>query len=149
MTISDAELLDRFPDTRIDHDTKEFYRGWLEHRLLLNRCGACGLWHHPIKPMCPSCWSFDVHPTQVSGRGTVHLLVKLHQGPPTEGIDYTGGYPIAAVELVEQPGLRYTSTVIGVPAGDVHVGMAVELAWIDRHGAPFPVFRPAGQAVKA
>lgn len=36
-TVSDAELLAALPDTLIDHDNKEFYRGWLEHRLVINR----------------------------------------------------------------------------------------------------------------
>jgi uncharacterized OB-fold protein len=142
---SDAELVDRFVRVRLDHDNKAFYRGWLEERLLLNRCRACGRWHHPPKPICPDCWSTDLEPTEVSGRGTVHLLILLHQGPPAPGVDYASGpHPVATVELVEQEGLRFTSTVVGCPPREVYIGMPVELTWIERDGIPFPVFRPAG-----
>lgn len=143
--ITDTELLRRFPDTWINHDNKDFYRGWLERRLLLNRCGDCGHWQHPPKPVCQSCWSENVRATEVSGHGTVHLLIRLHQGPPAPGVDYSEPLPVATVELAEQEGLRYTSTVIGCPAGDLRIGTAVRLAWTDRYDAPYPVFEPAGE----
>lgn len=142
MTINDEELIARFPDTRIDLDTRYFYDGWLNHELRINRCGDCGEWHHPPRPLCPKCWSFNVKPTPVSGHGTVHLLMKLHQGPPAPGVDYKQPHPVATVELDEQPGLRFTSTVIDYPLEEIHIGMRVELAWVERYGAPYPVFKP-------
>ena len=142
--VSDAEVLARYPTTTIDQDNKEFYKGWLRRRLLFNRCAACGHWHHPPAPLCPQCWSTDVVPTEVSGRGTVHLLIRLYQGPPAPGVDYTKGpYPVVAVELAEQTGLRFTSTVVDCPPEELRIGLPVALAWIDRAGAPFPVFEPA------
>ena len=141
---TDAELVDRFSRVRVDRDNKEFYRGWLQRRLLINRCAACGRWHHPPKPVCPSCWSSDLRPTEVSGRGTVHLLMLLHQGPPAPGVDYSAGpHPVATVELIEQSALRLTSTVIDCAINEITIGMPVELAWIERDGVPFPAFRPA------
>jgi uncharacterized OB-fold protein len=141
--ITDAEVLSRYPDTPIDPDNKFFYKGWLEHRLLMQRCSACELLFHPPAPLCPRCWSTALHPEPVSGRGVVHLLIRLHQGPAAEGVDYTKGpYAVATVELVEQAGLRYTSTVIGCPSEAVYIGMPVELSWIERANAPLPVFQP-------
>ena len=142
--VSDTDLIDRFPYLQVDRDTAEHYRGWLAHELRINRCADCGRWHHPPSPMCPSCWSWNVAPTPVSGRGRVHLLMRLHQGPPAPGVDYTAGpYPVVTVELDEQSGLRYTSTVVHCPAEEAAIGMPVALTWIERHGAPFPVFEPA------
>jgi uncharacterized OB-fold protein len=142
--VSDAELMARFPTMSIDQDNKEHYRGWLGQKLILNRCSACGHWHHPPAPICPKCWSTDLIPTEVSGSGTVHLLIRLHQGPPATGVDYSKGpYPVVAVELIEQPGLRYTSTVVNCSPAELRIGLPVSLAWIDRDGAPFPVFVPA------
>jgi uncharacterized OB-fold protein len=139
----DAELVERFAHMRVDRDSAPFYRGWLEHELRLNRCADCGRWHHPPRPMCPACWSWNVVPTAVRGRGTVHLRMLLHQGPPAPGVDYSRGpHPVVVVELEEQPGLRITSTLIGCAPAEIAIGMPVELAWIERHGAPFPVFRP-------
>jgi uncharacterized OB-fold protein len=140
--VSDSELLSTFPDTQIDHDNKEFYRGWLQRKLLLNRCDSCGTWHHPPKPVCPKCWSFHVTPTEVSGKGNIFLLIGLYQGPLAPDVDYSKKYPVAAVQLIEQPGLRYASTVINIAAEDLRIGMPVELRWIQRYGVPFPVFQP-------
>lgn len=140
--LTDVELVDRLPHIHVEHHDAEHYRGWFRRELLINRCTSCGTWIQPMRPMCPACWSWDVEPTPVSGRGRIHLLLLLHQGPPAPGVDYTTGpYPVVTVELDEQEALRYTSTVIGKGAGDVRIGDAVELDWIDRHGAPFPVFR--------
>ena len=139
----DAALVERFSYVRIDHDTKHLYRGWLEERLLINRCDDCARFHHPPKPICPSCWSSSLTPTEVSGRGVIHLTILLHQGPPAPDVDYAKGpHPVVSVDLEEQEALRFTSTVIDCPLEEVRIGLPVELAWIDRFGTPFPVFRP-------
>ena len=141
--VTDAELVERLPRVRIDHDNRHYYRGWMQRQLLINRCNSCQHWHHPPKPVCPNCWSRDLQPTEVSGRGTIHLLMLLHQGPPAPGVDYSAGpHPVATVELVEQNALRFTSTVVGCPVEEVAIGMPVELTWIERDGVPFPAFRP-------
>jgi uncharacterized protein len=142
--VTDAQLVETFSHLRVDPDTRDFYRGWLAHEVRMNRCEDCGRWHHPPRPMCPSCWSWNVVPTAVSGRGRVHLLMLLHQGPPAPGVDYSAGpHPVVTVELEEQQGLRLTSTVVGAAAGGLAIGMPVQLIWTERDGAPFPVFEPA------
>ena len=142
--ISDEDLVSRFAALGIDRDSAAHFRGRLEHRLLLNRCGTCGTWHHPPRPICPSCWSTEVVPTEVSGAGTIHLAIFLHQGPPAEGVDYSTPYPVVTVELDEQPGLRFTSTVVDAVNDEISIGRRVLLAWLDRAGAPLPVFRLEG-----
>lgn len=140
-TLSDEELVDLLPDVLINEDNKAFYRGWLERHLLLNRCADCGTWHHPPKPVCPECWSHRLRPTPVSGKGTIHLLIWLRQGPPADGVDYSTPHPVATIELAEQAGLRYTSTVIDAGMNDIAIGDPVELTWIRRSGVPYPAFR--------
>jgi uncharacterized OB-fold protein len=141
--ISDAELVDRFAAYGIDRDSAAHFRGRLERRFLVQRCDDCGTWHHPPRPICPTCWSMRVTPTEIGGRGTIFLAIFLHQGPPAPGVDYSMPYPVVTVELDEQPGLRVTSTVIGAPNEDIVIGRRVELDWIERDGAPLPVFRVA------
>lgn len=143
VSVDDADLISRFAIYSIDRDRAAHFRGRLDRRLLIDRCDDCGHWHHPPRPMCPDCWSWNQTPTEVSGEGTVHLLMYLHQGPPTPGVDYGGrGHPVATVELAEQPALRFTSTVIGGDDQGLDIGTPVVLDWIERDGAPFPVFRP-------
>jgi uncharacterized OB-fold protein len=123
---TDTTLVDRFASYKVDRDNAAFYRGWLAHELRINRCADC------------------VVPTAVSGRGRVHLLMRLHQGPSAPGVDYSAGpYPVVTVELEEQVALRYTSTVVNCDPTAIAIDMPVQLAWIDRYGAPFPVFEPA------
>ena len=77
------------------------------------------------------------------------MAVFLHQGPPAEGVDYSTPYPVVTVELDEQPGLRYSSTVVGSPNEEIQIGRRVELDWIMRGSAPLPVFRLAGPGTSA
>ncbi|MFI5040790.1 MAG: Zn-ribbon domain-containing OB-fold protein [Acidimicrobiales bacterium] len=144
--ITDEELVDRFPGRRLDHDNKAIYRGWLDRTLLVNRCSQCGLWHQPPKPVCPGCWSTDVRPMPVAGTGTIFMLVLLHQGPSAVGVDYSTPYPVVTVELDEQEGLRLTSTVVDAPNDEIRIGRRVQLDWIERAGAPMPVFRLTREA---
>jgi hypothetical protein len=126
---------------RIDHVNKHFYRGLLHRELRMNRCADCGTWHHRPKPVCPQCWSKRLVPTAVSGRGSIHLLILLHQGPPAEGVDYSTPHPVVTVELDEQTGLRFTSTVVDISADALKIGQRVVLDWIERDARPYPVFR--------
>ncbi len=139
--VSDDELVARYPGRQLDHDNKAHYRGWMNRRLLINRCADCGTWHERPRPCCPACWSFDVRPTEVSGAGTIYMAIFLHQGPPAESIDYSTPHPVVTVELDEQPGLRISSTVIGAPNDQITIGRRVTLDWIERGGVPMPVFR--------
>jgi hypothetical protein len=136
-------LVERFPGVGLDHVNKRFYSGLLERELRLNRCADCGWWHHRPKPVCPKCWSKNLVPTPVSGRGTIHLAIFLHQGPPADGVDYASPHPVVTVELDEQPGLRFTSTVVDAPNDRITIGEAVVLDWTERDGRPHPVFRLA------
>ena len=138
--VSDDELVQRFPGEAITHDNAAHYRGRLRRELLVNRCGDCGQWHAPPKPICPDCWSSRVSAQPVNGDGVIFMAIFLHRGPTAPGVDYSMPYPVVTVELDEQPGLRFTSTVVGADNDDIRIGAAVRLEWSDREGAPMPVF---------
>ena len=140
----EARLLDAFPLRAIDHDTKDFYAAWLIRRFLLNQCADCAHWHHPPKPICPRCWSTDLLPAEASGKGTVHLLVWLHERLATPGLDNVVGNLLATIALAEATSLRFTSTLINCSPEDLRIGLPVELVWVERYGVPFPAFQPAG-----
>jgi uncharacterized OB-fold protein len=145
--VPDETVLERYPAIRLDRLNKHHYGGYLAHRLVLGRCTDCRRWHSPLRPRCPECWSEAVVPSPVSGRGTVHLLTLLHQGPPSADVDYSAPWPLAAIELVEQTGLRFVATIVDCPPQRLRIGLPVELTWITRAGAPWPAFRPVKEAV--
>ena len=66
------------------------------------------------------------------------------RGPPGDGVDYSQApHPVVTVELAEQVGLRFTTTMVGCAHEDIHIGMPVEITWIERNGCPYPAFRPS------
>ena len=140
-TIDDATLLARFPGHPIDRDSAAHYRGRLARQLLFDRCNDCGAWYRTPRPVCAACWCSNLKPTAVAGNGIIYLAVFLHQGPPAQGVDYRTPYPVVTVELDEEPGLRFTSTVVGSPNESIRIGRRVRLDWIDRLETPVPVFR--------
>ena len=137
----DTRVLDAYPGMPIDHDSKRYWAGCLEKRLLIARCADCRHWIHFPRPVCPRCWSARVEAEPVSGFGTVHLLTFYHQARGTGGV-FGEPWPVAAVELAEQPGLRITSTLVECARERMQIGLPVELTWIEWNGAPVPAFRP-------
>lgn len=139
---ADADVLAAYPETRLDHHNKYFYAGLLRHELILGRCAACHTWQTPLRSLCASCWSTDVIASPVSGRGAIFLLTLLHQGPASPGVSYSPPWPLAAIELEEQPGLRLPATIVECPSDLLEVGLEVEVTWVEREGSPWYAFRP-------
>ena len=149
--VTDAELAARYPAVLIDHDNKAQFQGYLDHRLLINRCLECSYWINPPRPMCPKCWSDRVEPQEVSGRGRVQWFTLLDPGTPgnpgapgAPGAEPAHPYAAVVVELAEQPNLRVETTVVGCRPDHIACDIAVELTWQESNGAPLPVFRPRG-----
>jgi uncharacterized OB-fold protein len=140
--LSDREVFERFEGVNIDRDNVEHYRALTVGRLLFNRCQDCGRWIYPHRPMCPECLSWDVAPTEVSGRGRVFTFTLLQQlRDPTAFL----AQPVvaAAVELEEQAGLRYLARIVGCPQEKIAIDMPVTLTWIEEDGRLWPAFQPA------
>ena len=140
----DEALLDQLPGVRLDADNAAWFRGLLERRLMINRCADCRTWHHPPRSVCPRCWSRSVHAEEVTGQGSIALVTFLHQGPKADGVDYAGGRPVVAIELVEQQSLRVTGSIVETPRDAIVVGAPVELTWVVQRGVPAPAFRVVG-----
>ncbi|CAI7979529.1 MULTISPECIES: Zn-ribbon domain-containing OB-fold protein [unclassified Parafrankia] len=141
--VTEDAVFAAFPAVLIDRDNIEHYRGLLARKLLINRCSACGYWVYPHRPLCPKCWSWDIVPTEVSGEGSVFLCTLIHQErDPNAALSEP--VPAAAVELVEQPGLRYLAPIVNCPLEAIRLDMPVRLTWVDRDGLAWPAFEPAG-----
>ncbi len=142
---SDDEVFAHFHDVRIDHDNIAHYRGLMAGRLLINRCDACGTWIYPHRPLCPQCLSWNVTPTQVSGKGRLYMYTFIMQSRDP-GKPLREPMQAAAIELAEQPGLRYLSRVVNCPAAALAHDMPVALTWIEENGRLWPAFQPEGDA---
>ena len=130
-----------FHDVRIDRDNIAHYRGLMAGRLLINRCGDCGWWIYPHRPMCPQCLSWNVAATEVSGKGRLYMYTLLYQSRDPD-TPLTEPMQAAAIELAEQPGLRYLSRVVHCPIEALAHDMPVALTWIEEKGRKWPAFEP-------
>jgi uncharacterized OB-fold protein len=110
------------PAPGISDDTRFFWDGAREGRLLIQRCKGCGTLRHPPGPSCPKCHSFEWDTVQSSGRGTVYSFVVMHypEVPPFEHPN-----PIGLIELEE--GTRLIAQLVGVKPGEVYIGQPVQV----------------------
>jgi uncharacterized OB-fold protein len=121
-----------------DEDTRPYWEAAKRGRLELPRCNACGKFHFPPRPRCPTCLSPAISWTPVSGRGEVHSFTVIHV-PVIRGFETP--YAVAQIELAEQAGLLLTANIVDCPAREVRIGMGVEVIFEDCGGVTLPQFR--------
>lgn len=118
-------------------DSRPFWQGGAEGRLLMHNCGECAQFFHPPAPVCPRCLSFNVAPKQVSGKATVATYTVNHQ--PWRA-DLQAPYVVAIVELPEQPGLRFLTNIVGTAPDEVSIGMPVKVCFEQHDDVWLPLF---------
>ncbi|MEU3603862.1 bifunctional MaoC family dehydratase N-terminal/OB-fold nucleic acid binding domain-containing protein [Streptomyces sp. NPDC035033] len=137
----------RRPRPVINRDNAGFWEGVAAHRLLIQRCTACGTLRFPWLPGCGACGAPEWEAVEASGEGTVFSYVVMHH-PPFPAFDPP--YAVGLIELAE--GVRMISNVVGVPYGEVRIGMPVRLEFrrVDEE-LELPVFRAVadGPAARA
>jgi uncharacterized OB-fold protein len=124
---------------RVDDTNAHFWTGGEHGQLRFLRCQDCGWWIHPPSPICPQCLGRHIEVEAVSGLGTVHTFTVNHQ-PWIPGFDPP--YVVAIVELVEQEALRLTTNIVGVPVGEVRIGMEVQVTFEQYDEVWLPLFAP-------
>lgn len=105
-----------------------FWEGTRAHELRLQRCDDCAAFRFPPQVLCRACLSPRSTWTATSGRGTVASYVVQHR-PATPAFADDVPYVVAVVELAEGP--RLLSNVIDIDPADVHVGLPVEVTFVD------------------
>lgn len=138
------------PRPAADALTAPFWDAARAHRLVVQRCGACGTWQHPPQTRCHRCGASDrLAWTPVSGDARVVTWTRVKQGL-VAGFDDVLPYVVLVVELAEQPGLFLLSDL---PESDpclsdcLRVGAPMRVRFEDVGGTwVLPQFRPAGDA---
>ena len=115
------------PLPQADDESREFYDGAREHKLMLMRCLGCKVWRMPSRPRCPDCWSTETEWAQASGRGTLYSFGIMHQKFPGFADDVPYNY--ATVELEEGP--RIVSNIVGVANENLRVDMPLTAVFDD------------------
>ncbi len=127
------------PRPSLTQDNQFFFDGAKEHKLLIQRCTACGTLRHPPRPACAACRSFEWEAIEASGRGTIYSFTVNHY-PQVPSFDYP--LVVALVELEE--GTRLVANVRGITPETVRIDMPVRAAF-ERFDddLTLPVFEPA------
>ncbi|MGE4337131.1 MAG: Zn-ribbon domain-containing OB-fold protein [Pigmentiphaga sp.] len=90
-------------------ETRHFWEGTREGKLLLQHCAHCESTYFPPRPFCPRCSSSDITLRMATGRATLHSYVINHLAPR----DWSVPYAIAVVQLEEGP--KMMANITGCP----------------------------------
>jgi uncharacterized OB-fold protein len=122
-------------------DSKPFWDGLKDRRVMLQTCDNCGLIRHYPRPVCDYCYSMEVNWTEASGRGAVYSWTQTHH-PFHDGFRGEVPYILVMVDLAE--GVRIQSQLIDAKFEDVRVGLPVEVVFVDATDeVTLPLFRIA------
>lgn len=100
------------------------WRGCAEGQLLVQRCAGCAKLLFPPTAICNRCAGMDLPWLESSGNGTVYSYTVVHR--PQQPV-FEVPYVPAIVELEE--GWHMFTSIVGCSPADVHVGMAVRVAY--------------------
>jgi len=120
-------------------ETRHFWEGCREGRLLLQRCRETGRAYFPPRPFSPYTGSRDVEVFEAEGTGFLYSYV-IHQRPVP---GFVPPYAIAVVELTEGP--RLMTNIVGCPQTPeaLVLDMAVEVVFRRiSEEITLPLFRP-------
>ncbi|WP_053070689.1 OB-fold domain-containing protein [Halomonas sp. PR-M31] len=127
------------PQPGVSDDTRFFWEGAREGKLLIQHCTACDRLQHPPGPVCMHCHAFELDSVEVSGGGELYSFVIMHypEVPPFEHPN-----PIGLIELDE--GVRLIAGLVDVDQDALEIGqrLQVEFRTFD-DDLTLPLFRPA------
>ena len=119
-------------------DSKPYWDGLNEGRLLLQQCAACRKIRHYPRPVCDACYSMEVAWIEASGRGRVHSWTVAHH-PFHPGFKEELPYIVAIVDLEE--GVRMNAQMRGVTPGEMRIGLPVQVTFErTKEGLTLPAF---------
>jgi uncharacterized OB-fold protein len=131
-------MADHIPIPVPDGDSKAFWEGVAQHKLLIQRCDACQHYIFYPRSLCPQCFSDAISWVEARGTGTIYSYTVVHQayGP------FAGQVPfvVAIVELAE--GVRMMTRIAGSQSASIHIGAPVQVTFeqVDE-GITLPYFQ--------
>ncbi len=111
----------------ITEASSPFWEATRGRQLVLPWCVACDQAFWFPREVCPRCLGSAIEWRPASGRGVVYAVTVDHRPALLPRVFGEEPYAIALVDLHE--GVRMLTNVVGVPPGDVAVGLAVEVTW--------------------
>lgn len=120
------------------HESKTYWDGLNEARLLLQKCGQCGKVRHYPRPLCDACHTFEVKWIEASGRGKLHSWTITHH--PFH-FAYKGELPYILVTVDLDEGVRMQAQLRAPVGVRLAIGMPVRLLFeAAKPGLTLPAF---------
>ena len=98
---------------RIDYDTKPYWDGCAEKRLVIAQCDDCAHWIHPPKSVCPNCWATEISRHDRSGAAHVYTFTEIPQKEGKPRISVWAQLDDADVIVMGELDHDYDSIAIG------------------------------------
>jgi len=135
--------LDRPLPQPITPESKPYWDGMKENKLMLPKCQDCGLVFFYPRGVCPGCQSRKIGWIQGSGKGKLYSFEILHR-PFNRAVKVPTPYVLAMVELEEGP--RMLSSLVNVEPDPkaITCDMPVEMVFSKlTDDITIPLFQPA------
>lgn len=120
--------------------TKKYWEGAKDHKLLIQKCSACGNYMFYPRLYCVHCFSEHIEWVEASGKGKIYSYTVTLSNPVStfmEDLPFT----IAIIELDE--GVRMLSHVVNCDHGKLKCDMRVEVVFEDiTEKFSLPKFQP-------
>ena len=116
------------PSPLANATTLPFWQAAAEHRLVVQRCTACGHTRLPPAPVCSECRSAEADWKELPGRGEIYTYTIVHR-PIAAGQQLP--FVIAVVALEDSGGVRMISNVVDARPEEIGIGSRVALVWED------------------
>lgn len=120
-------------------DSRAFWDGAREGKLVLQYCRDTGRFQHYPRPVSLYTGSRNLEWREVSGKGVVYACTVARVPSPGFGPE-TIPYAVATVELDE--GVRIIARVVHCAPDEVAIGMRVRVTFEDLGEQRYPVFEP-------
>ena len=121
-----------------NHDSKHYWQGLRDDKLLIQQCVDCKTSRHPPQPMCEKCQSLNWDCIESTAVGTVYSYTVIHY-PEIPPFDYPN--QIVLVDLEE--GARLAAQFEGDPLDKNSIGMPVKAIIKEvQKGLSLPIFEP-------
>src|SRR5215468_583429 len=107
------------PAPPANQETKAFWEGAAQGKLLLKKCGACGQLHYYPRAVCPFCLSDATEWQQAAGTGTIYSYSVMRRAEIP--------YAIAYVTLDE--GVTMMTNLVDCDFDQIRIGQRVRLVF--------------------
>lgn len=120
-------------------DSVPYWEGARQHKLMFQRCTACGVTQFPPRHHCGSCWEGELEWIESSGRGKVESFTIVRRAPVPA---YRDKVPYVIAAVVVEEGVRMITNVPGDDALDLKIGDIVTVDFAENaDGLVLPAFR--------